>query len=129
MRLMVFGVAAILTANNALSAESYVLRHEYDGGSWDFDMGSIVVVNDTIRKSQMTLNLTKPLQDQPTGTRYDRVVFIYEHDCKANRIRVIDNISYLAGARVTISRAGSEWQPAGDSVAQKYACALIDKQG
>jgi hypothetical protein len=126
---MLVGVAAILAANNALSAESYVLRHKYDGGSWDFDMGSIVIVNDTIRKSQMTLNLTKPLQDQPTGTRYDRVVFMYEHDCKANRMRVMDNISYLAGVRVTISRAGSEWQPAGDSVAHKYACALIDKQG
>src|SRR5215213_11061346 len=99
MRLTLLGVAALLTANNALSAESYVLRHEYDGGSWDFDMGSIVIVNATIRKSQMVLNLTKPLQDQPTGTRYDRVVFTYEHDCKANRMRVMDHISYLAGQR------------------------------
>ena len=129
MRLMLFGVAAILTANNALAADSFVLRHAYDGGSWDFDMGSIVIVNDTLRKSQVTLNLTKPLQDQRTGSLYDRVIFTYEHDCKANRMRVTDNVPYLAGERVIMSRASSEWGPAGDSVAQKYTCALVEKQG
>ena len=128
MRFTKLGVAAFLNANIALAADGYVLRHEFEGGWWDFDMASVVQVDDAIRKSQMTLSLSKPLQDQPTGSRYDKVVFTYEHDCKGNRLRVIDNVSYLTGERVNMSRASSHWRPAADSFAQKYACAMQKKE-
>jgi hypothetical protein len=129
MRLMLFGVTIMLAANNVLSAESHVLRHEFDGGWWDFDFGSIVIVNDTLRKSEMSLNLTKPLQDQETGEFYDKVVFSYEHDCKADRLRVVDNVSFRTGKQVKMARASSLWQPAVESFAQKYTCSLVKKPG
>lgn len=128
MRLTLFGLAAVLNAAAALAADSYVLRNEFDGGYWDFDMASVVQIDDAIRKSQMTLSLNKPLQDQPSGAHYDKVVFTYEHDCKGNRLRVIDNVSYLTGERVDMSRASSQWRPATDSFAQKYACAMLKKE-
>src|SRR5215207_8602323 len=117
MRLMFFGAAMMLIANNALSAESYVLRHEFEGGWWDFDIVSIAVVNDTLRKSEMSLTLIKPLQDQESGEFYDRVIFSYEHDCKAHRLRVVDNVAFRIGKPVKMTRASSLWQPAVDSFA------------
>ena len=88
-----------------------------------------MIVDETTRRSQMSLNLTNPLQDQPTGRQYDRLVFFYEHDCKRNRMRVTDTVPYLKGERVTMTPPSPEWRPADESVAQKYACALIDKGG
>jgi hypothetical protein len=124
MRFIVSGATALVIAQSAGAAESYLLKHEFEGGSWDFDMASIAIIDDTKRTSRMSLNLDQPFQDQPTGNRYDRVVFMYEHDCKANRIRVVDTVSYLGGERVTVGATSAEWRPAVDSVAQKYACAL-----
>jgi hypothetical protein len=129
MRLMFFGAAMMLIANNALSAESYVLRHEFEGGWWDFDIVSIAVVNDTLRKSEMSLTLIKPLQDQESGEFYDKVIFSYEHDCKAHRLRVVDNVAFRIGKPVKMTRASSLWQPAVDSFAHKYACSLVRKPG
>jgi hypothetical protein len=129
MRLFSFAATALLIAHNAIAADSYLLRHEFEGGSWDFDMASIAVVDDTLRTSRMTLNLTQPLQDQPTGNRYDRIVFLYEHDCKAQRMRVVDTLSYLRDERVEVKGASPEWRAAADSVAHKYACALVKKPG
>ena len=130
MRLMLFGAAILLSANNALfAAESYMLRHEFDGGWWDFDIVSIAVVSDTLRKSEMSLHLIKPLQDQESGEFYDKVIFSYEHDCKAHRLRVVDNIAFRTGKPVKMARASSLWQPAVDSFAHKYACSLVSKPG
>jgi hypothetical protein len=127
MRITLLGAAALFAAQNAVAAESYVFRHQSPEGSWDFDVGSVVVVNESVRRSHITLTLTRPLLDQPTGKVYDRVVFHYEHDCKANRMRVIDTRSSLKDETVNTSRPTEEWQPAGDSTAQKYACSLVDK--
>jgi hypothetical protein len=127
MRLTLLGAAALVIVHNALSAESYILKHDSPEGSWHFDIASIVIVNDSIRRSQMSLNLTRALQDQPTGNHYDQVIFTYEHDCKADRMRVIDTVPYLNGERVTTSRTSPEWRPAGESAAHKYACALLEK--
>ncbi len=128
MRLALYCVAAMCCANNVAGADSYVLVHKFNGGSWEFEMASLVIVNERIRKSQMSLNLAKPFQDQSTGAFYDRVTFAYEHDCQANRMRVLDNVAFLVGARVTMSRATADWQPAADSVLQQYACALVEKR-
>jgi hypothetical protein len=127
MRSLLFGAAALLIVHNALSAESYVLKHDSPEGSWHFDIASIVIVNDSIRRSQMSLYLTSPLQDQPTGNHYDQVIFTYEHDCKADRMRVIDTVPFLQGKRVTMGRASHEWRPAAESAAHKYACALVQQ--
>ena len=126
MRLRLLALAVLL-ANNALAAEGYVFRHQLPEGSWDFDAASVIVLNDAVRKSEMTLNLTKPLQDQPTGRLYDRIVFVYEHDCKKNQMRVVDSTSYLRGEPVSMSRPSDAWRPAGESLAQQYACALVQK--
>jgi len=127
MRSVLLAVVALCFAQSAFAAESYVLRQESPEGYWDFDMASIQVVNDTLRRSQMTLKLKKPLQDQPTGKVYDRIVFNYEHDCKANTIRITDSASFLEREPVKATRAGDDWHPAGDSAAQKYACELVAK--
>jgi hypothetical protein len=127
MRPIWLAAAALCFAQSALSAENQVLRYESPEGDWDFDMASIVVVSDTLRRSQMSLKLKKPLQDQPTGNVYDRVVFHYEHDCKEKRIRVVDSLSYLKGEPVKTRRAKDEWHPAGESAAQKYACEVVAK--
>jgi hypothetical protein len=127
VRLTLFGAAALLVAQSALSADSYILRHQTPQGSWEFDLSSVVVVNESVRRSQITLNLPKPLQDQPTGSVYDRMVFHYEHDCKENKMRVMDALSYLRGELVKTTRPADDWQPAGDSAAQKYACAMVQK--
>ena len=127
MRPLVLAAAALCFAHSAFSAENYVLRQESPEGYWDFDMASIEVVNETVRRSQMTLKLKRPLQDQPTGKAYDRVVFHYEHDCRGNRIRIVDSASFLEGEPVKTTRAGDDWHPAGDSTAQKYACELVAK--
>lgn len=127
MRLTILGAALLVAAPHAFAADGYVFRHKSPEGTWDFDAASVVVVSESVRKSQMTLTLTKPLQDQPTGTQYDRVVFVYEHDCKKNQMRVLDTMAYLRGERVKMSQASDEWRPAGDSMAQQYACALVQK--
>ena len=127
MRPIWLAAAALCFTQSAFSAENYVLRHESPEGYWDFDMASIVVVNDTLRRSEISLKLKRPLQDQPTGKVYDRIVFQYEHDCKANKMRVLDSLSYLEGEPVKTTRAGDEWHPAGESAAQKYACELVAK--
>ncbi|HZN26983.1 MAG TPA: surface-adhesin E family protein [Burkholderiales bacterium] len=127
MRPTFLAAAALFVAQNALAAENVVLRYESPEGLWDFDMASVVIVNDSVRKSQISLKLKRPLQDQPTGTVYDRVVFHYEHDCKANRMRVVDSLSYLRGEPVKTSRANDDWHPAADSTAQQHACALVMK--
>jgi hypothetical protein len=127
MRTLFVSAAALLAASNALAADGYVLRHQSPEGTWDFDVASVVIVNGSVRRSQMTLTLTRPLQDQATGKVYDRVVFHYEHDCKADRMRVVDTVSSLKHETVNITRAGEAWQPAGDSVAQKYACSVVEK--
>jgi hypothetical protein len=127
MRARVVAVVALCFAQSAFSAESYVLRQESPEGYWDFDMASIEVVDATLRRSQMTLRLKRPLQDQPTGKVYDRIVFQYEHDCKANTIRITDSASFLEREPVNTTRAGDDWHPAGDSTAQKYACELVAK--
>lgn len=119
-------VAAFLLAQPVSAADGYLLRHEFDGGSWDFDMASVAVAADGLRKSQMSLNLSRPLQDRPTGQQYDRVVFVYEHDCSANRMRVVETLTYLAGERVGVPGAAPEWRPAADNIAQRYACALVN---
>jgi hypothetical protein len=127
MRPILLAAAALCFAQSAFSAENYVLRLESPEGYWDFDMASIVVVDDTLRRSEMSLKLKRPLLDQPTGNVYDRVVFQYEHDCKAKRMRVVDSLSYLRGEPVKTARAGEDWHPAGESAAQKYACELAAK--
>ena len=125
MRPLFLAAAALCFAHSAFSAENYVLRQESPEGYWDFDMASIVVVSDTLRRSQISLKLKRPLQDQPTGKVYDRVVFHYEHDCKANKIRVVDSASYLEGEPVKTAPAADDWHAAGDSTAQKYACEVV----
>jgi hypothetical protein len=127
MRTILATAVALLVAHNALAAEAVIFRHQTPEGSWDFDAGSIVVVDESIRRSQMVLNLKKPLQDQPTGNQYDRVVFMYEHDCRKNQMRVTDTTAYLRGERVEMGRASNAWRAAGESVAQQYACALVQK--
>ena len=127
MRLKLVGAALLVAVPPAFAADGVVFRHQSREGTWDFDAASVVVVSESVRKSQMTLTLTKPLQDQPTGAQYDRVVFVYEHDCRKNQMRVLDTMAYLRGERVTMTRASDEWRPAGDSMAQQYACALVQK--
>ena len=124
IRRLLYGVAALLLAHPAAAADGDVLRQEFDGGSWDFDLASVVIVNDTFRTSRMSLTLARPLQDQ-SGARYDHVEFLYEHDCKENRMRVAETLTYLAGERVEVSGASPDWRPAADSAAHKYACALV----
>jgi hypothetical protein len=127
MRLTVIGAALLVVTHHALAADGYVFRHQAPEGTWDFDAASVVVLSDSIRRSQMSLTLAKPLQDQPTGSRYDRLVFVYEHDCSKNQMRVLETNAYLRGERVKMSRPSDEWRPAADSAAQKYACALVQK--
>ena len=103
---------AFVVIPQALAAESVVLRQESPEGMWDFDTASIVVVSDSLRTSQMTLKLKRPFQDQSTGNVYDRVVFQYEHDCKENKMRVVDSHAYFQGEAVKTTRAKDEWQPA-----------------
>ena len=127
MRPLVLAAAAFLAASQALAADDYILRQESPEGMWDFDTASVVVVDATVRKSRMSLKLKRPLQDQPTGKIYDRIVFHYEHDCKANRMRVVDTLSYYQGVPVKTTPPKADWHPAEDSAAHKYACSVVQK--
>ena len=118
---------AFVVIPQAFAAESVVLRQESPEGMWDFDTASIVVVSDSLRTSQMTLKLKRPFQDQSTGKVYDRVVFQYEHDCKQNKMRVVDSHAYFQGDPVKTTGAKDEWQPAQDSAVHKHACAVTRK--
>ena len=127
IRPVAFTAAALLVASHALAADDYVLRQESPEGLWDFDTASVVVVNPTVRKSQMSLKLKRPLLDQPTGKVYDRIVFQYEHDCKANKMRVVDTLSYYQGEPVKATPAKDDWHPAEESAAHKYACSVAQQ--
>jgi hypothetical protein len=87
----------------------------------------VVVVDAASRKSQTSLKLKRPLQDQPSGKVYDRIVFEYEHDCKANRMRVVDTHSSYQGEPVKTTRVNDEWHPAEESPVHKYACSVSQK--
>jgi hypothetical protein len=127
MRPIWLAAAALCFTPSAFPAENYVLRHESPEGYWDFDMASIVVVNDTLRRSEISLTLKRPLQDKLSGKVYDRIVFHYEHDCRAKKMRVLDSRSYLEGEPVKTTGAGDDWHPAEESAAQKYACEVVAK--
>jgi hypothetical protein len=129
MRLIGFSsMLSLLAVRAALAGEPYVFRHNFNGGSWEFDISSVVLVNEGFRQSQMQLHLEKPLQDQATGSLYNRITFFYEHDCALNRMRVLDSVAGLSEEAAAITRPGDDWQPAGDSFAQKYACALAKRR-
>jgi hypothetical protein len=127
IRPVVLAAAALLVTSHAFSAEDRVLRQESPEGFWDFDTASVVVVDDTVRKSQMSLKLKRPLQDQSTGKIYDLIVFQYEHDCKTNKMRVLDTLSSYHGEPVKASRASDDWHPADESAVHKYACSVAQK--
>ena len=118
---------AFVVIPQAFAAEGVVLRQDSPEGMWDFDTASIVVVSDSLRTSEMTLKLKRPFQDQSTGKVYDRVVFQYEHDCKQNKMRVVDSHAYFQGDPVKTTGAKDEWQPAQDSAVHKHACAVTRK--
>ena len=127
MRPLVLAAAAFLVTSQTLAAEDYVLRQESPEGMWDFDTASVVVVDATVRKSEMSLKLKRPLQDQPTGNVYDRIVFRYEHDCKANKMRVVDTLSYFQGEPVKTTPAKDDWHPAEESAVHKHVCSVTRK--
>jgi hypothetical protein len=120
-------IAAFVVVPQALAAESVVLRQQSPEGVWDFDTASIVVVSETLRKSEMALKLKRPFRDQSSGKVYDRVVFQYEHDCKEKKMRVVSSLAYFQGEPVKTTDAKDEWQPAQDSAVQKYACSVATK--
>jgi hypothetical protein len=122
-----FAAAAFLVASQAFAADDYIMRQESPEGLWDFDTASVVVVDATLRKSQMSLKLKRPLQDQPTGKVYDRIVFHYEHDCKANKMRVVNTLSSYQGAPVNTAHVKDDWQSAEESTVHKYACSVAQK--
>jgi hypothetical protein len=120
-------VLLMLPMQPVISADNYVLLHKAEEGSWEFDTASIVTVSEGLRQSKTRLNLAHPLRDAATGVVYDKILFLYEHDCALNRIRVLDNIAYLGGSPAAISHVSSEWQAAADSAAHKYACGLVEE--
>jgi hypothetical protein len=120
-------IAGFVVLPQALAAESVVLRQQSPQGVWDFDTASIVVVSDTLRKSEMALKLKRPFRDQSTGKVYDRVVFQYEHDCKEKKMRVVSSLAYFQGEPVKTTDAKDEWQPAQDSAVHQYACSAAAK--
>jgi hypothetical protein len=123
MRLIGFSsILSVFALNAALAGEPYVFRHNFNGGSWEFDISSVVLATDGFRRSQMQLYLDKPLQDQATGSVYDRITFLYEHDCALNRMRVVDSLAPApTGSQPEIAsrkNTPAHWQSAAERLTQ-----------